>query len=270
MSAVKLAITSDVNLPVTPEAKLVELARQIAGWAPDACVIAGDLGESLADFSRCLKLVRQQLDCPLWVLPGDHDFWARPPYDSRKLFEELLPQAAARHDCGWLEGRSFALGDLAVAGTAGWYDYSASGMAGFLSDMEFAQQKFQHNADALRIDWEWSDPEFAAMLAGPFLAELDRLDGDGAVRGVVVVTHFPVLEQQLVREPGGSFACAYSANLTLGRKLLARRKLTHLVSGHTHKGRQVEVARDGLPSVDVRVLPGTYEKLAWLGLTLGG
>src|SRR5262245_24632007 len=133
MSDVKLALTSDVNLPVTPEPRLVELARQMTGWAPDAVVVAGDLGESLADFTRCLKLLRQEIACPIWVLPGDHDFWARPPYDSRKLYEELLPQTVAKHGCDWLEGRSFTLGAVAVAGTVGWYDYSAAGMAGFLS-----------------------------------------------------------------------------------------------------------------------------------------
>jgi hypothetical protein len=271
MTAVKLALTADVNLSVTPEARLVDLARQMAGFSPDAAVVAGDLGESLSDFTRCLKLLRQEIACPVWVLPGDHDFWARPPYDSRRLYLELLPQAAEKAGCGWLEGQSFTLGTrLAVAGTVGWYDYSAAAMAGFLSDMEFAQQKFQHNADALRIDWEWSDPEFASLVGNAFLAELDRLEQDSALRGVIAVTHFPVLEQQLIREPGGGFASAYSANLTLGRKMLTRRKLTHLISAHTHKGRQVEVPRDGLPSVDVRVLAGSYEKPAWLGLTLDG
>lgn len=268
MSAVKLALTSDVNLPVTPEARLVELARDMAAFAPDAAVVLGDLGESLADFTRCAKLLRQGLACPVWLLPGDHDFWARPPYDSRRLYLELLPQAAEKTGCGWLEGRSFTLGAVAVAGTVGWYDYSAAVMAGFLSEQEFARQKFEHNADALRIDWEWGDPEFAAMVSGAFLAEIDRLEQDDAVRQVVAVTHFPVLEQQLVREPGGGFASAYSGNLTLGKKLMTRRKLTHLVSAHTHKPRHAEVQRQGLPAVDVRVLPGTYEKLAWVGLTL--
>jgi hypothetical protein len=268
MSAVKLALTSDLNLPVTPEARVVELARQMAAFAPDAAVVAGDLGESLADFTRCARLLRAELACPIWLLPGDHDFWARPPYDSRRLYQELLPQAAEKAGCGWLEGRSFTLGTVAVAGTVGWYDYSAATMAGFLSEQELARQKFEHNADALRIDWEWSDPEFAAMVSHAFLAEIDRLEADEAVRSVVAVTHFPVLEQQLVREPGGAFASAYSANFTLGKKLLTRRKLTHVVSAHTRKPRHLEVAREGLPPVDVRVLPGTYDKLARVELTI--
>lgn len=268
MTAVKLALTADLNLPVTPEARITELAKEMAGFTPEAVVVAGDLGESLVDFTRCLKLLRQELPCPIWVLPGDHDFWARPPYDSHRLYRELLPQAAENAGCGWLEGRSFSTRSVAVAGTVGWYDYSAAAIAGFLSDLELAQQKFQHNADALRIDWEWSDPEFAGMVSAPFLAEIDRLENDDSVQAIIAVTHFPVLEQQLVREPGDAFSSAYSANLTLGRKLLTRRKVTHLISAHTHKPRHAEVTRDGMPTIDAHVLSGTYEKLGWLALTV--
>ena len=42
---------------------------------------------------------------------------------------------------------SVTVGTAAVVGTIGWYDYSAAAMAGFLSEQEFARQKFEHNAD---------------------------------------------------------------------------------------------------------------------------
>ena len=165
MATVKLAITSDLALPVTPPDRLTALARQMAGSTPDVAILAGDLAESLADFTRCLNLFRGELSCPIWVLPGEHDFWARPPYDSRKLWRELLPQAVATAGCQWLEGQAFVHEGIAVAGTVAWYDYSASPMGGMVSDLEFAQQKYLHNADALRIDWEWGDPEFAGIVS---------------------------------------------------------------------------------------------------------
>src|SRR3954465_7568232 len=93
MTAVKLAITSDLYFGVTQADRLERLARDMAASAPDAAVLAGDLAESLPDFVRCLKLFRQALKCPVWVLPGDRDFWARPPYDSRRLWQDLLPEA---------------------------------------------------------------------------------------------------------------------------------------------------------------------------------
>ena len=58
--------------------------------------------------------------------------------------------------------------------------------------------------DALRIDWEWSDPEFAERVARPFLATLDGWEADPAVRRVVAVTHVPILEAQMTRDPGSA------------------------------------------------------------------
>src|SRR5947209_6134339 len=133
MALIKLAITSDLYLPVTPVERLTGLARQMAAFAPDAAIVAGDLAESLTDLIRCLKLFREALTCPLWVLPGDHDFWARPPYDSSRLWRDLIPEAVAANGCQYLEGQAFVQEGIAVAGTVAWYDYSSATLAGILS-----------------------------------------------------------------------------------------------------------------------------------------
>jgi hypothetical protein len=268
MAEVRLAITSDLNLSVSTADRVSLLAGQMAGFAPDAVIVAGDLAESLSDLTRCLKLLRGPLNCPIWVLPGDHDFWARPPYDSRRLFRELLPQTAASAGCNWLEGTAFVVRGVAVAGTVAWYDYSSGSMAGMVTDLEFAQKKYLYNADALRIDWEWADPEFAGLVSVPFLATLDHLQQDPAIRSVVVVTHFPVLEQQLDRERMQGFASAYAGNLTLGKKILGYGKVAHIIAGHTHNPRDCMLSRHASPPIAVRVLPGDYEQPAWWGLTI--
>lgn len=267
MTAVKFAITSDLYLGVTPTDRLERMAREMAAFGPDAAVLAGDLAESLPDFVRCLKLFRKELSCPVWVLPGDRDFWARPPYDSRRLWRDLIPEAVASNQCQYLEGKSFVHGGVAVVGTVAWYDYSSATMAGIVSDLEFAQQKYLYNADALRIDWEWSDPEFSGQCGTPFLATLDHLEQDAMVRRTVVVTHFPILEQQLPRDTVKGLGSAYLGNLTLGRRVLSRRKVSHVISGHTHAGRECKVDREAGP-VEVRVLAGDYDRPAWLPLTV--
>jgi UDP-2,3-diacylglucosamine pyrophosphatase LpxH len=276
MAAVQLAVTSDLHLPITRAERLTELADEMAAFTPDAVVLAGDLAESLTDFERCLALFRERLPCPVWVIPGNHDLWVRRSSDSRGLWLERLPDAVASAGCHWLEGHSFTLsaGDLTVgvAGTIAWYDYSAADPYLQASPLAFAQQKYNFNPDALLIDWEWSDPEFASMVSGPFLRALDELERDPAVTECVVVTHVPVVEQQMCRKPGNrewGFSNAYFGNLTLGRHVLARRKVSHIISGHTHIGREAVVSRDGANPVHVRVLPSDYEKPAWVGLTFG-
>jgi 3',5'-cyclic AMP phosphodiesterase CpdA len=272
MAATKLAITADLHLPITKPDRITALAKEIRAFAPDALVLAGDLGESYVEVERCLKLLRGETSAPIWVLAGNHDCWAWPPYDSRRLWQEKLPQIVREVGCEWLEGTAFQLGDTAVAGTIAWYDYSAADPSVHASALEFAQQKFNHNADALRIDWAWSDPEFADLVAAPFLATLDHLESDPAVRRIVVVTHVPILDEQMHREPGDktwAFSNAYFGNLSLGQKVLTRPKVSHVISGHTHRGKECEVRRAGASPIAARVLASDYEEPAWVGLTFG-
>jgi hypothetical protein len=73
---------------------------------------------------------------------------------------------------------------------------------------------------------------------------------------------------RLPDNPDWGFSNAYFGNLTLGRRVLARRKVSHILSGHTHVGRHCPVQRADAPAVEVRVVPSEYEKPAWVGLTL--
>jgi hypothetical protein len=269
--AVKLAVTSDLHLPITKAERVAALADEVRAFGPDVFVIAGDLGEGYLDVERCLQLVRERVSCPVWVLAGNHDVWARPPYDSHRLWLEKVPAMVRDAGCQYLEGTSFTLGDTAVAGTIAWYDYSGADPIIQASALQFAQEKMNFNADALRIDWEWSDPEFADLVSTPFLATLDHLSADPAVHRIVVVTHVPLLEGQMHRNPGNrdwAFSNAYFGNLTLGHKVLARPKVSHVLSGHTHVGRECRIDRPGLPPVEAHTLASDYENPAWVGLTL--
>jgi predicted phosphohydrolase len=208
--------------------------------------------------------------CPILVVAGNHDLWKRDA-SSRRLWQELLPERTRRTGCIWLEGDAFIHGGVAVAGTIAWYDYSAADPSIEASPQTFASEKRYFNLDAALIDWEWSDPEFAALVAGPFLATLDRLEADPAVRQTVVVTHVPLLECQMCRKPDDrdwGFSNAYFGNLTLGEQVLRRRKVTHVVSGHTHVARQGRVATADGRGVEAWVIDSHYGRPGWLGLTL--
>jgi 3',5'-cyclic AMP phosphodiesterase CpdA len=270
MSA-KLAITADLHLPIAKAERIAALADEMQAFGPDAVIVAGDIGESHINVERCLQTLRDHIRCPIWVLAGNHDVWAWPPHDSHRLWQDVFPQIVARTGCQYLEGKSFVIGNIGVAGTIAWYDYSAVDPTIHASALQFAQVKYQHNADALRIDWEWADPEFAALVGGPFLAALDQLEADAAVRQSVVVTHVPLVEGQMTRKPGDAnwaFSNAYFGNLTLGAKVLARRKVSHIISGHTHVGRDCRIDRPGGKPVEAHVIASEYEAPTWMGLTL--
>ena len=114
MTILKLAFTSDLHLPIAKDETISALGREVQAFAPQAFVVAGDVGESLADLKRGLQLLREQVRCPIWVLAGNHDVWARPPHDSRQLWLEQVPATVRAAGCHYLEGTSFVLDGVAV------------------------------------------------------------------------------------------------------------------------------------------------------------
>jgi 3',5'-cyclic AMP phosphodiesterase CpdA len=267
----KLAVTSDLHLPITSAQTIAELGEVMGRFEPDALVVAGDLAETLADLDRCMSILRSSVDCPVWVLVGNHDVWVRDEANSHRLWQEVLPERVQRAGYYWLEGRSFAVGDVAVSGTIAWYDYSAADPGIQATAQTFADNKRYFNNDALLIDWEWSDPQFAALVAKPFLTELDRLEADDAVRRTVVITHVPVFECQMYRRPDNrdwAFSNAYFGNLTLGGEIVQRRKVGYVISGHTHVERHGCVQRPDGGTIEAWLLGSEYRRPTWLGLSI--
>ena len=250
----RIAVTSDLHLPKTPVEVIEGLAAEIAAYAPDVAVLAGDLGESSADFEPCLSLFRR-LACPVLVLAGNHDVFPDRS-SSRQLWQHVLPETVRRLGFHWLEGEPFIRGGVAVAGTIAWYDYSAADPAVPATPQDFAREKRHFSPDD-RIDWAWTDPEFAALVGKQFLGVLDRLEADPAGRQVVVVTHMPILDCQILPwpdNPDWGFMRAYFGNLTLGKEVVRRGKVTHVVSGHTHKAYDGRLRLSGGREIEVRVV----------------
>jgi predicted phosphohydrolase len=263
----RLAVTSDLHLPITSFARIAAMYHEIAEFNPDAVVLAGDIGESLLDIEAVLKLFRQ-IDRPVLVIAGNHDLWNRDA-PSQQLWEELLPQLVDSCGCHWLEAGVFTRDHVAVAGTIAWYDYSGADPTIHALPETFAREKGSFNNDAFLIDWPWSDIEFAARAAIPFLAMLDRLEKDPAVHRVIVVTHVPGLECQMTRRPHDrdwAFSNAYFGNLTLGHKIVAHSKVTHVISGHTHVGQTGLLELPDGRHVRARVIESEYRRPAWTGL----
>lgn len=109
------------------------------------------------------------------------------------------------------------------------------------------------------------------MVAKPFLTDLDRLDVDPSIRQIVVITHVPVLEEQILRKPADKtwgFANAYYGNLTLGREVLSCKKVTHVISGHTHIGKSVQVRTKDGRSIQAHVIGSDYRKPVFITIDL--
>jgi hypothetical protein len=160
-------------------------------------------------------------------------------------------------------------GTTGVVGTAAWYDYSAAEPALRQEPAFFAAAKPRLSNDAYWIDWRMSDVEFATELRTRLVARLEALERDPAIEQVLVVTHVPVLEQQLRRNPEDftwSVANAYFGNVRTGQEILRFAKVRRVVSGHTHYSLHASVPRPGMPEIDAWVVGSDYGAPAWIAL----
>ena len=212
------------------------------------------------------------IDCPIAILPGNSDLW--PDHDSSSImkFEHTLPGIARDLDYHWLETEPLLLpGGVAICGSIAWYDYSTAEPALQQNNADILIAKPRCTLDAQRVNWEYSDPEFAQLCRERLLRNLTAIEANPAVAQLIVVTHMPVFESQLERDPSDeelSLAAAYAGNLTLGEEIRRFAKVTHVVSGHTHAGQNGIVERDGLPPIATAVVPSDYGRPRWVTLEI--
>ncbi len=270
----RILITADLHYRPAQRAAYLAFAGWVQAQQPDCLVVAGDVGHPLRLFNRALQLFAG-LDCPKLLVAGNHDLY-RGEFGSRTLWEQALPLATRAEGFVWLEdevvllpadtGQRSALpapgegrepaGQIAIAGTIGWYDYSshAAHMTGDRAVLQAAKQAVSHDADY--IDWPWGDVAMARYLAKGFAARLEHAAADPSVSRIVVVTHIPIFAEALPEYPESDFWSlmrAYMGNLTLGELVRRTPKVTHVVSGHVHRGGRWTVAGAYGP-IDFRVV----------------
>ncbi|HEU5348186.1 MAG TPA: metallophosphoesterase [Ktedonobacterales bacterium] len=264
----RIVVTSDLHLGITTEQELRALAEQIAAEQPELTVLAGDIGEGLANIRACLRLF-EQLPGQVAVLMGNHDLWMH-GNDSQALWEELLPGAVRDAGMIWLDDAIWRGDGIAVVGSMAWYDYSAVDPTIPPQTTEwYAANKGQYDPDAIYINWKWSDLEMAQMLGDALVKRMESLEDDPTVQAVMVVTHVPLYRVQMFYKPGNvrwGTGNAYFGNMTLGQRLLTMRKLRRVISGHTHIGREGSVDRPDLPPLPVSVLASDYHRPIYLAV----
>ncbi len=263
----RIIVTADTHYHPKWRETLEAFVAEIAGLKPECLVIGGDVGERVEGYRQMLRLL-QTVDCPRLVLTGNHDLWARDGIDSETLWTQTLPDLTREYGAVWLEDQNWIHDGLAVCGTNGWYDYTGSDPSIDMTDEQYFSVKGQYMADGLYMKWHRTDIGFANMLGEAFSARLATLDADPAVREILAVTHVPAFAEAIARKPGDrawNLTNAYFYNLTLGRRIAACRKVTRVISGHTHVGRAAQVSGAGGP-IDMRVIPADYGKPVYVTL----
>lgn len=248
----RLAVTADLHWGLSRKGATAarQLAERVVELAPDALVIAGDVGEG-ARFRACLSLFAT-LDCDRLVVPGNHDLWTDDPAgDSRAIYERRLPSVAAEEGFHYLDQEPFLApgGHAAVVGSINWYDYS-------FADPELEKEfphardlyaaklfpRARHN-DGRFVRLAMTDEEFTGRVVRKFQEQLAALPP--GIEHVVAVQHHPPVRELFYPGPvtsvEGRFWLAYTGNRRMQEAVLADPRIRWVICGHTHAACEAEV-----------------------------
>jgi predicted MPP superfamily phosphohydrolase len=262
----KIVIASDLHYDkrerLTSPKDIEEMVQKIAIERADLVVLAGDLSHGIQAFESCIAAFRP-LHVPLAVLAGNHDIWkdTEEGYTSEELWTYKLEWITLKQQATWLEKENLVFGGVGIVGSMAWYDYSGVDPSNSKSPDLLESLKGCFNNDATWIDWKRKDRDFAKELRDGMLQRLQSLAQQESIQKIVVVTHVPIVEEQMERKPGDSqwgLTNAYFGHLTLGAEVIKEPKVVSIVSGHTHIGKQAIKERLGMQPIDVRVVETDY------------
>jgi len=275
----RIIITADLHYDVIrSQAPTRAIAREICELGGDCLMIVGDSASAdLAVLEEVFALfepfggVRLAVagNHELWTAgraaPGDRvvspeDHGAMP--DSLHRYENELRQVCSRCGVHYLDSEPCRLGDVALVGSVGWYDYSfrparmkiplrfyqhkmAPGAALYLgSHAELltgddippaAREVTSRWMDGERVRLPMGDREFTGILADKLRRHLGQVDACSE-RIIVGIHHLPFAElvpRSII--PNWEFANAFMGSELLGETLLEFPKISHVYCGHSHR-----------------------------------
>jgi 3',5'-cyclic AMP phosphodiesterase CpdA len=235
---VRLVISSDWHYGrrIRDQATFDQLIEAIERERPDGVLVLGDIANEFHPKNYGIVFPRlAALGCPVGVLCGNHDVWlgghARGLTTSWQVMEKFADLAEV-HGLTPLDRTPLQIGELQIAGTLGWYDYSLG--SPLWSTAQYATKRFDRGIwnDGKYARWPETDPEVCHIL-------LERLETTLARRPAgaetMVVSHVAALSESLavIGRPLWDFFNAYMGTARLG-ELLDRHGIRAHFFGHTH------------------------------------
>jgi uncharacterized small protein (DUF1192 family) len=264
----RLIVTADLHANHARSQSLaIDAIAQINATPGDALLLVGDT--ATADEGQLeAALSRITFDGPKLFVAGNHELWTRRA-DSHAIFTGELPERVRALGWHWLEGDAFEIGDLAIVGSVGWYDYSyapdsldvprrfyeakvSPGAAEHLTTYQHLLDEDVTDA-AKQIVARWNDAKFVKLgrsdvsfLDERIAALRASIARVRASRIVAAVHHVPFRQLLPPRHSGSGawdFARAYLGSDRLGEVFLEDPRVSHVFCGHSHFAVREQIGR---------------------------
>lgn len=297
----RILFTSDLHYNIARSQEPTrDVARRICQAGGDCLVFVGDSAScNLAILDEVFGLF-EAFPGPRLAVAGNHELWVPrgrvalgkdtrgngngqnrasdvPGGDSLHRYENEMAEACARSGVHYLDREPFYLGDVAIVGNVGWYDFSyrpsamrvplrfyqhkvAPGAAAYFEEHRhllagredvgpIAREITCRWMDGVHVKLPMSDRAFTQRLTEKLRRHLEEASAR-ANRIIAAVHHLPFAE--LVPHspiPNWEFATGFLGSELFGELLLEHPNVTHAFCGHSHRSRRCR--KQGLECVSI-------------------
>ena len=251
----RIASVSDIHLEYRANRELFgKMARAIGALGADVVLVVGDVSHIDELIAVSIKILAREAECVAYT-PGNHDVWVDRPgedvrddagFDTWKRHDVDLRAMVESEGGHYLPASPLRLGDIAIAGSCGWYDHSfvLPSIRGQISEALLRDQTINGMqwGDRTRTAFRDSDgrlmsnPEVARRMEDRLDAHLDLLERDPTIEAVICATHHQQYEQT-VRRAGTlpwEFFNAFMGSRRMGEVIDKYSKVQDVIYGHTH------------------------------------
>lgn len=235
----RIAYTSDIHLHRSLLSATVvrNMAKDIANDCPDIVAICGDLADQdISNYRQCCEIFAS-IGKPVFVVPGNHDVWAKSGYSSMQLLETVLPKITKEAGCYWLPRHPAVINNVGFAGSIAWYDYSDSP-----NEINLQVHKWEISRDGEKVDWPWIDTDASSRFRQHLESDVKMLEKKG-VKKIVCLTHVPLLYTQAINTLAfRGIQPEYYSNPPTGRMILKHPSVKLVLSGHIHAPTNIKIS----------------------------
>lgn len=221
----------------------LDFAAEMHALKPDILIVAGDCAETcidklyLQDFCQTYKNPHGVSIC----IPGNHDLWLnmKEPEESHWAKYDWFFKVVEEQ--GWIGLRDgiWQKDGVVVAGSMGWYDFSAADPAYSLSPEQW--DKWHPWSDYERMKMK-SAVEVAKLRIAEFQTSLSKIPPKDQRKALVVLSHFPAFSRLMASEyfPSPDIGAAFMGNYEMG-KMIAPLDANLYYTGHTHRRKEFKL-----------------------------
>lgn len=229
----RVAVVSDIHVDINKDYPVTEFLHQILQEKEvDALLIAGDITSDPDQTLQWIHDFAKASQKKIYFVPGNHDLW-----NGSKLHnstEEIYQMLTADEHC--ICGKTVMLGECALLGDVGWFDYSFGNHEKFTTqDFERMSRNGRTWQDFLFNDWTKHNIQTSDVMIEKLKKRMIDCRKQHAGQKILLMTHMISNEMYRVPEHIGDWSYF---NAFLGSKKLERlcveQKVTYSVCGHVH------------------------------------